>query len=513
MTKNEALSAYFVKEYTEEPVFTIEKVWENTNVPATTADGYQAVGWDGKIYMQNKTEGKIMAYSNGIDAAIEYAASGAGQQIAVDEAGNLIVFNTTFSTANPNAILIYQNGSTEGKAVNFTLKDPAACHFFSASGDIYSAEGGYVYFYCNGKTAVNRLKITNGAISEADVTTDLVGGSIFATNQNQNHVMVDIFDNLVTHARSNSVDWINVYTNECKEFTLPSIKMSTLGGCTFELGGKELWAYNVGTTHYNSEWNLFNMTDGEFLSTETLYAKNTTDKNSAANWLNVQVVDENTAYIYQFCPKVAVAVWKVSIEAPKYTRTVINGDYGTICLPYGSNSYSGAEFYEIAYLELEADGTTPKGIWLDEVTTLEAGKPYIFRATSNLLTVNYEGEEALNPVEGQAGLTGTFTDITDESVLAGNYMIAHNKFWRCGTGCWLNANRAYIKHDALHASTTPVSPMPGRRRVYMGGAGENAATGTEDMIISNQQVQKVIENGQLIIIRDGVKYNVQGVRL
>ena len=110
-------------------------------------------------------------------------------------------------------------------------------------------------------------------------------------------------------------------------------------------------------------------------------------------------------------------------------------------------------------------------------------------------------------------MTGTFTDITDESVLAGNYMIAHNKFWLCGTGCWLNANRAYIKHDALHASTTPVSPMPGRRRVYMGGAGENAATGTEDMIISNQQVQKVIENGQLIIIRDGVKYNVQGVRL
>ena len=62
-------------------------------------------------------------------------------------------------------------------------------------------------------------------------------------------------------------------------------------------------------------------------------------------------------------------------------------------------------------------------------------------------------------------------------------------------------------------ATTPVSPMPGRRRVYMGGAGENSATGTEDMLVPNKQVQKVIENGQLIIIRDGVKYNVQGVRL
>ena len=508
-----------MKEYDEEPIFTIEKVWENAQVPAATGDGYQAVGWDQKIYMQNKTAGKIQVFSNGTDAIVDYATSGTGQQIAVDEAGNLIVFNNTNFYDPPTSVLIYAKGTTNGTAISFELEDPARCDFFSASGNIYSAEGGYVYFYCNGKTAVNRLKITNGAVSEADVTTDLVGGSIYATNQNQNHVMVDIFDNLVTHARSNSVDWINVYTNECKKFTLPSIKMSTLGGCTFELGGKELWAYNVGTTNYNSEWKLYNMTDGEFLSAETLYAKNTTDKNSAANWLNVQVVDENTAYIYQFCPTVAVAVWKVSIEAPKYTREVTNGDYGTICLPYGSSDFTGAEFYEIAYLELEADGTTPKGIWLDEVTILEAGKPYIFKATASELVVYYEGEEVLSPIEGVAGLTGTFSLIEDlntsdpSNTLEGNYMIADNKFWLCGTGCWLNANRAYIEHDALHASTTPVSPMPGRRRVYMGGAGENSATGTEDMLVPNKQVQKVIENGQLIIIRDGVKYNVQGVRL
>lgn len=198
-----------------------------------------------------------------------------------------------------------------------------------------------------------------------------------------------------------------------------------------------------------------------------------------------------------------------------YTRTVTNGNIGTICLPYGSSSYSGAEFYEIAYLELQADGVTPKGIWLDEVTgALEAGKPYIFKATSTLLIVNYEGDEELNPVAGKAGLTGTFEAIpTTNDILEGNYMIAQNMFWLCSTGCWLDANRAYIEHDALHASTTPVSPMPGRRRVYMGGAGENSATGTEDMIVPNQQVQKVIENGQLIIIRDGEKYNVQGVRL
>ena len=794
MTKNEAISAYFVEDYAEEPTFTITKVWENAHVPASTTNGYQAVGWDGKIYMQNRTAGKIITYSSAGDTGTDYATSGSGQQIAVDEAGNLIVFNATFSTTNPNAILIYQKGSTEGKAVSFTLKDPAACHFFSASGDIYSAEGGYVYFYCNGKTAINRLKITNGAATIADVTTDIVGGSIYAGGT-QNHVMVDIFGNLVTHARSNSVNWINVYTNECKTFTLPSIKFGTLGGCSFELGGKELWAYHAGANNYSSEWNIYNMTDSKFLSDDDFYAvdKNGTT-NYACNWLNVQVVDENTAYIYQFCPLKAMAVWKVTLErddlqkftvtattndpamgtvigsdtyyenatatltaianagyrfvnwteagvevstdatytftvtedvelvanfeplpeityelnggvwnkygwtskkdmynallddwraysgsartnvsydaqlgvgnsskgipttitsvddrvafwnlfadatyAPKwgwlatyvdavaatqykkmdvaqgvktqptsaagvftftignffgedkahttdyidavdftgeeahitafapywgqtfpmptqpteevtlndpykegylfdgwyansdfsgakvtvvdentngtlyakwlehrYTRTVTNGNYGTICLPYGSSSYNGAEFYEIAYLELQADGVTPKVIWLDEVIgALEAGKPYIFKATSTLLIVNYEGDAELNPVAGKAGLTGIFEAIpTTNDILEGNYMIAQNMFWLCGTGCWLDANRAYIEHDALHANTTPVSPLPGRRRVMMGAAGTNQATG----------IDHLTENGTITPTMEGT-YDVLGRKM
>ena len=310
---NKALSAYFVKEYTQEPTFTVEKVWENTNVPSSTLNGYQAVGWDGKVYMQNQADAKVMLYVNGTDAATEHTTSGSGYQIAVDEVGNLIVFNAIYYSSNPNAILIYKKGSTEGKAISFTLPNPGRCDFFSASGNIYSAEGGYVYFYCSGHKVVNRLKITNGAATATDVTVDAVGNTTYAATSTS-HVMVDIFGNLVAHCRSSAVDAIDVLTNETKTFTLPSIKMSTLGGCSFELGGKEFWAYNVGTTHYNSEWNIYNMTDEGFLSETALYAKNTTDKNSAANWLNVQVVDEKTAYIYQFCPKVAVAVWKVTCD-------------------------------------------------------------------------------------------------------------------------------------------------------------------------------------------------------
>lgn len=200
-----------------------------------------------------------------------------------------------------------------------------------------------------------------------------------------------------------------------------------------------------------------------------------------------------------------------------YTREVTNGEYGTICLPYASSNYTGAEFYEVSWLRLE--GANP-GLYLDEVApgaTLEAGKPYIFRGTSDKLIAYYEGDAVINPIEGEAGLTGTFTKIQDQNVtdpsniLEGNYMISQNKLWLCGPACWLNPNRAYIKDSEL--PKTEQALKPGRRRVCMGTTGENTATGTENAITPQVQVTKIIENGQVVIIRDGVKYNVQGMRI
>ena len=193
-----------------------------------------------------------------------------------------------------------------------------------------------------------------------------------------------------------------------------------------------------------------------------------------------------------------------------YTRNVTKDEYGTICLPYGSSNYSGAEFYEVAWLRENA------GLYLDEIevgTALEAGKPYIFKATENELVVVYEGDAKDKPVKGKNGLTGTFSDIAaNNTILEGNYIIAENKIWICGAGCWLNANRAYIMKSGL--PTTEQALIPGRRRVCMG---ENAATGVDNLmesgVISAEQATKLLINGQLIIIRNGEKYNVQGQKL
>ena len=535
MNKKEALSAYFVKVYDEEPTFAIEKVWENTQVPGS-ADGYQAVGWDGNIYMQNKTAGKIKVYTNDTDAAVDYATSNtSGQQIAVDEAGNLIVFNATFYTITPNAIMIYPKGSTTGTAISFTLPHPERCDFISASGDIYSAEGGYVYFYCQNKNAVNRVKITNGALASVDAI-----GNTEKPATSVSHVMVDIFGNLAAHCRSTAVYSINSYTGETTAFntSLSGIKLSTLGGCSFELGGKELWAYNIGTTHYNSEWNLYNMTDGEFLSDETLYAKDRTSKKATgpANWLNVQVVDENTAYIYQFCPEVAVAVWKVTLVetvviddkadnstalaeyngqkvTAKVTRAFDNNSLKTLTLPFDMDAaqiqavFGDAKVYEFTTV---VEGSDALHLQFEPTTSIVAGTPYIidlpdgdYDAKDGFTIENVTINTTLNSVKKDV--------ITMEPVLdGGGRLDAAGQYWLSADNFLYNAGNYPTALLGLRAYFTSSSTMPIRARVVFD---ENQATSIPVVVAPENNVRKVMKNGQLIIIRGEQKYNVQGQRM
>lgn len=71
------------------------------------------------------------------------------------------------------------------------------------------------------------------------------------------------------------------------------------------------------------------------------------------------------------------------------------------------------------------------------------------------------------------------------------------------TGNYIPANKAYVHIPAAEPSSAP-------KRLRLVVEGTNTATGME--AISGQSVisRKVVEDGQLVIIRDGVKYNVQG---
>lgn len=124
-----------------------------------------------------------------------------------------------------------------------------------------------------------------------------------------------------------------------------------------------------------------------------------------------------------------------------YHRNVTSGDYGTICLPYAvaAEDMAGAEFFSIAG-KIMKDGE-PQSIVLNQVTTLEAGVPYIFSATSDKLIAAYSGK-AVAVAEEANGLIGSFEG---QDVAEGMYLIsAQNKVQLCGKSCKISGNRAYI---------------------------------------------------------------------
>ena len=185
------------------------------------------------------------------------------------------------------------------------------------------------------------------------------------------------------------------------------------------------------------------------------------------------------------------------MEEP-YTRTVINGNYGTICLSRAAATIEGATMYRIV------GGNASEGITIEEVASMEAGKPYIFQASSDLLTVSLTG--ARKDVQEANGLIGNLgTDAITVPMDA--YVLKNNQLYLVNSAVTIAPNRAYINMDAI----SPIAPAPGRvRRVI---AVENQATGVESLQPSAVSLKKVLMNGQLFILRDGQLYNVAGARV
>ena len=124
-----------------------------------------------------------------------------------------------------------------------------------------------------------------------------------------------------------------------------------------------------------------------------------------------------------------------------YIRSTTSGDYGTICLPYAvaAEDMAGAEFFSIAGKVMKGEET--QSIVLNQVTTLEAGVPYIFSATSDKLIAAYSGK-AVAVAEEANGLIGSFEG---QDVAEGMYLIsAQNKVQLCGKSCKISGKSAYI---------------------------------------------------------------------
>ena len=206
-------------------------------------------------------------------------------------------------------------------------------------------------------------------------------------------------------------------------------------------------------------------------------------------------------------------------------RPVLNNMYNTLCLPFDMNatqiaasSLNGVEIREFTGASVE--GTTLNLSVGDPVNAVVAGRPYFvkYSAASQLDNLHFEDVTINNALLDDMAVTfdgvtfkGTFTPFVMPNGLnfQGGYLFLgqNNQLFWPNTSNPLKPFRAYF-YVNVESST------PGNAPKYRGMPariveGKNVATGVENAQSANQST-KVIVNGQLIIIKNDVRYNAQG---
>ncbi len=187
----------------------------------------------------------------------------------------------------------------------------------------------------------------------------------------------------------------------------------------------------------------------------------------------------------------------IQVATNIYVRNVsaIPDYYGTICLPRAAASYEGANMFRLV------DKTATNGVIIEEVNGMAAGVPYIFFPTSDEVRVTMTGnKEAAKTANGLVGRLTALTLTPSDN----HYILAYNKIWQVDEPIEVPANRAYIDMSAINA----LSPAAGKKRYVIQGT--STVTALEDREANSLQNAKVLRNGTLYILKNGVLYNAQG---
>ncbi len=191
-----------------------------------------------------------------------------------------------------------------------------------------------------------------------------------------------------------------------------------------------------------------------------------------------------------------------------------NDGYYTLCVPFNMPASVIGTVYEIDGIEAYTAGQDGGlSINLDPVTNLLAGVPYLVEPKENMNELVVEGVIIANdkPSEDYSWNNG-MVKLSFQGCYSADGKTDGATEYYIGNGGYLYNN--VVDKRGLCGFFTITdnddNPVNIRARVV---TREEVETGLDNNQLPNINIQKVLENGQLIIIRDGVKYNVQGQKL
>ena len=198
-----------------------------------------------------------------------------------------------------------------------------------------------------------------------------------------------------------------------------------------------------------------------------------------------------------------------------------DGFFNTLCLPFSLNAseiaagpLAGCELYTFTSATYNGGGLD---INISSTTEIEAGVPYLIRwentgevMTSLLFTgVTVTTSTGIVTGSGEVNFIGT---IGRSTLPHGNvsYLFvgeSNNLYWSDSSDATsMKGFRAYFRINNLGGQESVPRHAPARLVI----AAPKTPTAVENVQGNNVQSTKVIENGQLFIIKNGVKYNAQG---
>ncbi len=203
---------------------------------------------------------------------------------------------------------------------------------------------------------------------------------------------------------------------------------------------------------------------------------------------------------------------KVNVQL---NRTLTANMYNTICLPFAVNEAEMERVFPDAVVKELSSSSIEEGDFVlnlnfSAVSEMEAGVPYIIKPAANIANPKFIGvtiDKTLNPVNtARANFIGNFAKGTIPASENNLFMGANNTLYFPTVDTEILGMRGYfVIHDA---------PAGVIQRARIVEADAPAVTTEINCVDAKANASvKTIENGQLVIIRDGKKYNVMGVRM
>ena len=314
------------------------------NFPTTKSGSYtqaqQSAFIDGLFYVADYSAKKVICIdTTGVitDPNIPTTKHG----ICRDDAANLIL-HTSADAKVPTQLTVYKAEDGSEHTITFTLNNNGQTNFPTASGDIFSDAGGYVYFFPNGQNFVEVVKIAKGQfVSTTSCAVSMTGttaGYVIPIDNNPNHFIYQV--------RANGY---NLYKDGDKGSYLTSPNGTTapqrnnsVGGALFELGGHDMLVHTSGA-HYKGGWTLRDMTSAELVPMFTQPQLGNGGYNANASvgaFFHWERIDSVTVNLYEYCLGHGIAGWEIS-TAPHRIRlkglttdptevTIAKGDTATI---------------------------------------------------------------------------------------------------------------------------------------------------------------------------------------